>query len=156
MQRLVVIILVLGFASCASVDPPLPAVPKPSTAMSDPAIMSLVVVSVSGFEAQSGSVLATLSNERNYNAETSKFTANVKISGPVVKLEFFNVPEGDYALRMFRDINNNGKLDTNAFGIPIEPYAFSNNARGAFGPPSFGDAKFIVSGETVQTQIKLK
>ena len=32
---------------------------------------------------------------------------------------------GTYALALFHDVNDNGKLDKNALGIPVEPYAFS-------------------------------
>lgn len=52
---------------------------------------------------------------------------------------------GVYAIGIFYDLNNNNKLDTNIFGIPKEPYAFSNNVFGKFGPPKFEDAMFIVT-----------
>jgi uncharacterized protein (DUF2141 family) len=35
-------------------------------------------------------------------------------------------------------------MDTKLFGIPKEPYGFSNNAKGFMGPPSFEDAKFVL------------
>ncbi len=41
------------------------------------------------------------------------------------------------AIAAHHDRNDNGKLDKNALGIPTEPYGFSNNPRGMFGPPSF-------------------
>jgi len=47
-----------------------------------------------------------------------------------------------YALAAYHDANNNGKLDTNFFGIPTEGYGCSNNARGTFGPPAFEDVAF--------------
>jgi len=49
---------------------------------------------------------------------------------------------GKYAVSCFHDLNNNGKLDTNLFGIPTEPYGFSNNARPRFRAPSWKEAKF--------------
>lgn len=58
------------------------------------------------------------------------------IHGDKVELSF-ELPTGHYAISVFRDTNGNGELDTNFFGIPTEPYGFSNNARGKFGPPSF-------------------
>jgi uncharacterized protein (DUF2141 family) len=62
------------------------------------------------------------------------------------------VVPGQYAIRLFHDVNGNGELDTNPFGIPIEPFAFSNNARGRFGPAGWADAVFTVNaGENVQT-----
>lgn len=58
------------------------------------------------------------------------------------RAEFNKLPAGVYAVSAFFDKNNNGKLDTNFLGIPKEPIAVSNNAKGIFGPPRFKDAKF--------------
>ena len=55
---------------------------------------------------------------------------------------FENIPKGTYAVSIFHDENNNGKLDTNFFGIPNEDYGCSNNAKGFMGPPKWQDAKF--------------
>ncbi len=49
---------------------------------------------------------------------------------------------GTYAMTCFHDENKNGKLDTKIFGIPKEGVAASRDAKGRFGPPSYGDAKF--------------
>ena len=59
-----------------------------------------------------------------------------------------DLPDGDYAVSLFVDRNANGKLDSNAMGMPTEPYAFSNDAAGNFGPPSFDKARFSVQGDT--------
>lgn len=59
-----------------------------------------------------------------------------------------DLPDGDYAVSLFVDRNANGKLDSNAMGMPTEPYAFSNDAAGNFGPPSFDKAKLSVKGDT--------
>ncbi len=65
-----------------------------------------------------------------------------------------NVPAGDYAVSIFQDMNGNGELDTNGIGIPNEPYGFSNDARGRFGPPKFKNAKFSFPA-TSEINIKL-
>lgn len=62
-----------------------------------------------------------------------------------------SLPPGEYALRVMHDENNNGKLDTNIVGMPTEPWAFSNNATGNFGPPRWDDVKFTLESETTQT-----
>lgn len=49
----------------------------------------------------------------------------------------FDLPAGKYAVTTFHDVNNNGELDTKLFGIPKEPYGFSNNFKPKFGPPSY-------------------
>jgi len=58
---------------------------------------------------------------------------------------------GTYGLKAFHDVNGNGKMDTNPFGMPVEPYAFSNNAVGNMGPAKWDRARFEVSGQTLQT-----
>jgi uncharacterized protein (DUF2141 family) len=56
------------------------------------------------------------------------------------------IPFGEYAVKLYQDKNRNGKLDTvPLLGIPLEPYGFSNNARSAFGPPSYRAARFSVN-----------
>lgn len=59
-----------------------------------------------------------------------------------------DLPDGDYAVSLFVDRNANGKLDSNAIGVPTEPYAFSNDAAGNYGPPAFEQARFSVKGDT--------
>lgn len=56
-----------------------------------------------------------------------------------------DLPEsGDVALSVLHDLNGNGKMDSNPMGMPLEPFAFSNNAVGNFGPASFEQAKFAI------------
>jgi uncharacterized protein (DUF2141 family) len=55
---------------------------------------------------------------------------------------FKGLKKGTYAVSLFQDENNNQKMDTKIFGIPKEPYGFSNGASGFMGPPKFKDAKF--------------
>jgi uncharacterized protein (DUF2141 family) len=64
---------------------------------------------------------------------------------------FEGLPPGDYALRAFHDVNGDGEMNTNPFGMPTEPFGFSNNAVGNMGPASWARAHFAVSGETRQT-----
>lgn len=53
-----------------------------------------------------------------------------------------NLEFGQYVVSAYHDANANGELDTGLFGIPIEDYGFSNDARGTFGPPDYEDAQF--------------
>jgi uncharacterized protein (DUF2141 family) len=67
-----------------------------------------------------------------------------------------DLPPGEYGIALYHDANGNGKMDRNAMGIPSEPYAFSNNALGMMGPPSFDQAKFTVprAGTTVTVSLR--
>ena len=73
-----------------------------------------------------------------------------------VSLMFKDLADGEYAISLFVDENGNGKLDSNAIGIPLEPFAFSNDAMGNFGPPSFEQAKFVVGKTSNAITINLK
>jgi uncharacterized protein (DUF2141 family) len=65
-----------------------------------------------------------------------------------------NVPAGNYAVSVFQDINGNASLDTRKWGIPLEPFGFSNDARGKTGPPKFKNAQFSFP-ENQEISIKL-
>lgn len=67
-----------------------------------------------------------------------------------------DLTNGDWAVAITQDTNNNDKLDKNMMGIPTEPFAFSNNVRPRFSPPDFDDCKFTVSGPGKVVSIVLK
>lgn len=58
----------------------------------------------------------------------------------LVQIDVNELPPGTYALAIVHDENDNQKVDTGFLGMPIEGFAFSKNAMGLFGPPSFKDA----------------
>ena len=62
-------------------------------------------------------------------------------------ISFDQLPPGTYAVAVFHDKNNNGILDKNMLGIPLERYGFSNNARETFSAPSFNSASIDLSSD---------
>jgi uncharacterized protein (DUF2141 family) len=80
----------------------------------------------------------------------------VNISGDSTTVVFDGLPPGIYAISIIHDRNRNGKLDTNAFGIPKEGFAFGNNALGLFGPPSFDKASITLRNEIVIQILNLR
>jgi uncharacterized protein (DUF2141 family) len=68
----------------------------------------------------------------------------------------FDVPAGPAAVAVYQDLNGNGKMDANALGIPKEPTAVSNDARGKFGPPKYDAARFTVGTSTTTISVKLR
>lgn len=62
------------------------------------------------------------------------------------------LPPGTYAVRAFQDVDSDGKMGKNPFGLPVEPYGFSRDAVGNMGPATFDDAAFEVkAGANAQT-----
>lgn len=67
------------------------------------------------------------------------------------------LPAGTYAVTVFQDLDDDGKLKRNFIGIPKEPSGLSNNVRPRFGPPKFDDALVTVTpGTLVEQKIELR
>ncbi len=66
------------------------------------------------------------------------------------------LPLGTYAVKVFQDLDNDGELDRGALGRPTEPYGFSNDARGRFGPPSWQEAHFEIDRPELRIEIGLE
>ena len=76
------------------------------------------------------------------------------VDATTLNCTFKDLPHHEYAIAVFHDINNNGVLDKNALGIPIEPYGFSRNARARFSAPAYKDALFQFNEkETINIKI---
>ena len=68
----------------------------------------------------------------------------------------FSIEPGEYAVAVFHDENGNGILDKKIFGMPKEPYGFSNNFRPRLSAPKFKDCQFSVgtSGKTINIKLE--
>lgn len=67
-----------------------------------------------------------------------------------------DLPPGNYAIMAFFDKNGNHELDTLPIGMPTEPYGFSNNSRGLFGPPAWDAATFQLDADGTDQVIRLR
>jgi len=82
---------------------------------------------------------------------------DVEVKEGTITVLFEDVEVGNYAIAVFQDKDSDGKLDSNLFGAPTEPYGFSNNIYGRFGPPSFEDVSFKVeNGKTVALTVNIE
>lgn len=103
-----------------------------------------LVVKVENIKEIKGSMMIAIYDHQDRFLSKEVMSADKAIERNDIEFSFKGLGEGSYAISIFQDENGNGKLDTNFMGIPSEPYAFSNNAKGLFGPPSFEDCKFEV------------
>lgn len=83
-------------------------------------------------------------------------TARVAAASGSVDVVIKDLPAGGYGIALFHDANSNGKMDTNMMGIPSEDHAFSNNALGNMGPPSFEQVKFALPADGATATISLR
>ncbi|MDZ4362630.1 DUF2141 domain-containing protein [Brevundimonas sp.] len=96
-------------------------------------------------------MVALFDSAQAYGARQPVSAQMVPVSDSVTRVTFEGLAPGDYAMTSFHDLDGDGDMDTNPFGMPTEPYAFSNNAVGNMGPASWDRARFDVAGPTVQT-----
>ncbi len=106
--------------------------------------------------ANDGTVMVALYNsEATYESGAPVRVARIDVSKGEKSATFEGLAAGDYGIKAFHDVNNNGKMDTNPFGMPVEPYAFSNNAVGNMGPAKWDRAHFMIEGAT-EHSLKLR
>jgi len=111
-------------------------------------------------EAKGQIYVAVYDSPNNYMSyDQSKIRArrvlDVRSNGSI-SCTFPELPPGSYAITCFHDINSNGELDTNLFGIPSEPYGVSNNVRPKFRAPRWEEALFQWKKEGVPPTIRLE
>ena len=99
-----------------------------------------------------GAVMVSLfDSEAAYTGGAPVQQARVDVARGERTATFVNLPAGVYAVKAFHDLDGNGRMTVNPFGRPIEPFAFSNNARGNMGPAGWDAARFSARGQTAQT-----
>lgn len=112
---------------------------------------------VDGIEKQEGTIRAALfKSESDYKSDDREAEESTPAKTGGVSLIFKNVPPGRYSISCFQDVNDNGKIDLSFIGIPKEPYGFSNNVMGKFGPPSFDQMAFEVGESNREVEIRLR
>ena len=109
-------------------------------------------IDVTNIKSATGKVLVALFDANGFAANKSLRGAVAEVTGDTVRVSFEGVAPGTYGVKVYHDVNGNGKLDRNLIGIPSEPYGFSNDAPVRMGPPRWADAAFEYSaGTAVQT-----
>ncbi|MFM7838779.1 MAG: DUF2141 domain-containing protein [Chitinophagaceae bacterium] len=77
-----------------------------------------------------------------FSSEQAVKTLKTAASRSSVAIKIGSLPPGRYALALFQDANQDGKLNTNWLGIPKEGYGVSNNIFPTFRAPHFQEAAF--------------
>jgi uncharacterized protein (DUF2141 family) len=112
-----------------------------------------LTITIKGVHSDAGSVLiAVYDSESSFmKPRLAKASRKAKAAKGEVTFVIPDLPAGKYAVASYHDENDNGKLDTDAFGIPNEGYGFSNNATGFMGPARYSDAAFDFDGKTAKS-----
>ena len=103
-----------------------------------------LTVTVIGGQPSAGQMLVGVFDGEATFLETAAVSGAAKVDGFGQGALRFKLAPGTYAIAVTYDRNDNGVMDRTALGLPAEPYAFSNDARAVFGPPSFARAAFAL------------
>lgn len=123
---------------------------------SNPIKTNTITITVKNVNNTDGVVAAALYNDEDEFPGGVMFMGESKSlrSSGSLEITFENVPDGDYAIALLHDANENEDLDMNDQGMPLEGFGFSNGAMGDMGPPDFDQAAFTVDGD-VAVEIRL-
>lgn len=104
---------------------------------------------------RSGEVMVAIFDDEDAWKRREGAVRTLKVQpGRTVRVE--GLRAGRYGIMAFLDRNGDGRLNTLPIGLPTEPYGFSRNARGAFGPPGWRSASFTVGDGLATQSIRLR
>ncbi len=119
------------------------------------ALASELTITVQGIEKPEGTIMLGLFDEATYDGNGAVNGANLTVEGDTITATFEGLAPGEYAVKLYHDVNDDGEMNTNPFGMPVEPFAFSNDAKGRFGPAKWDAAKFTVGDEATSHTITM-
>lgn len=109
---------------------------------------------IEGIKSNKGKIYIQLfkgeENYQNNNAYLSSIAiakqgqVTITFNGLVVD----DLGNDDYGIRYYHDENDNASMETNLFGMPLEGYGYSNNAKANYGPVAYSQIKFHMTNET--------
>ena len=114
-----------------------------------------LTIEVASFENTKGVLRVCITDKKDDFLKSCTFSRTVVVKDEAVSLKIENMEKGNYAASVYHDENNNDILETTGlFGIPIEPYGFSNNPSMTFGP-SFKKSVFkMTSDKNISIRLK--
>jgi uncharacterized protein (DUF2141 family) len=115
-----------------------------------------LTIHIDDIRAASGSVMVAVYSSADTFLKAPLLATGAPATATGNTIVIKDLPAGEYAFAVYHDANANGKMDKNLLGIPTEDYAFSNNAMGKMGPPSYADARIIVPAEGATVRVSVK
>lgn len=83
--------------------------------------------------------------------KTAASQLQLAVTGETMTIQVCGLSGDTVALTLYQDLNSNGKMDTNPFGMPNEPWGASG--RPAAMGPSWDSAQVPLSAETIVVKL---
>lgn len=123
-----------------------------------PATAATLTVNFTVTDAPTGQIMLSLYDNEAAHDRGGKpvRAAAVPVKDGKAVATFEGLAPGRYAIKSFHDIDGNGEMGTTPFGMPTEPFAFSNNAPPQGGPAPWSASSFVVDGDAATTSITIR
>lgn len=106
-----------------------------------------LTIKFENIKTQQGAIRLGVYDAAGYDSGKAVTGADVPVDAASVSVTLEGLAPGEYGIKLFHDVNGDGEMNANPFGMPTEPFAFSNNAKGQFGPAKWDAARFEVTAD---------
>jgi uncharacterized protein (DUF2141 family) len=114
-----------------------------------------VTVEVRNVASAEGTMVLTVYGDKKSWLKSGLLSEVAPVDGQPTVTFSLHLPPGEYAFHAYHDLDEDGEMKANFIGIPKEPTAVSNDAKGRFGPPSYKDASIAVGADPVTVPMNL-
>lgn len=109
-----------------------------------------VLLKIENVNSEKGHLFISVSNnEKTFKTENAFEKAKIIPKMKITEYEL-ELDDGEYSFAIYHDTNENEKLDSNIFGIPKEPYGFSNLGSKKI-PGDFNKHKVLIKEDKIIT-----
>ena len=117
-----------------------------------------LTVRFTGIETPTGAVMLSIfASEAAFDAGGAPVaSAMAPVRGDTAEAVFPGLAPGHYAVKAFHDVDGDGTMGMTPFGMPTEPFAFSNDAVGNAGPAKWAAANFELGTANTVHSIKIR
>lgn len=117
-----------------------------ASALAAPALGAPLIVTLNGVEDRDAPLYVGVQTEDQFMKQDG--VAGDRVVAPEAGSHTFSfdLPEGDYSVSVWHDLNSNGEFDIGEYGMPDEGWAMSNGSN-LRGEPTFDEVKVAVGPE---------
>ena len=121
----------------------------------------LLTIKVAGIKVFGGKLMLAVCSDSESFADVEgavlKQEIPLTLEEPFDQIKYqADLPCGQYAIKVFHDINSNDKLDRNWLGKPVEPWGVTNNVRPFLRAPSFKESLFTFDRTKTTITVELE
>ena len=117
---------------------------------------SAVEVAVSGVRDAAGHIRVALCTRETFPGTDCPIHAASPAQAGTTTVRINGVPAGTYALEVFHDDDDSGRMEFSLLGVPKKGMGFSGTKLPLFGPPDFADAAVTIglSGARIVARLR--